>query len=136
MNQRGGFQLEYSALTLSTCTQETPCALGESDCDNDGECEGSLVCGSENCASGYLRLDCCTMPCANDSDCLNQECRTEVNQCHLNSYSTDWSRCTHNTPCHEEVGDCDENEDCKGSLVCGSNNCKNGPSGLDCCATR
>ena len=132
----GGFQLEYSTLTLSTCNQESPCTLGRGDCDNDGECEGSLVCGSENCASGYSHLNCCTMTCANDSDCLNQECRSEVNQCSLDSYSTDWSLCNDNAPCLEGEGDCDENEDCIDSLLCGSNNCESGPRGLDCCATR
>ena len=74
--------------------------------------------------------------CNNDSDCLNQECDTETKQCRPNSYSTDWSLCTPNTPCLNGKGDCDNNSDCKGSLVCGNNNCESGTSGLDCCAAR
>ena len=37
MGRWRGFQLEYYTLTLSTCSPESPCALGESDCDNDGK---------------------------------------------------------------------------------------------------
>ena len=32
------------------CKTDGPCGEGEGDCDNDGECAGSLVCGSDNCS--------------------------------------------------------------------------------------
>ena len=48
------------------------------------------------------------------------------------------SCCTENNKCKADEGDCNKNEDCKGSLKCGKRNCKN-KSGLqwdgddDCC---
>ena len=48
------------------CTTQTPCALGDGDCDYDSECEAGLVCGINNCeqASGNYpaEYDCCTTP--------------------------------------------------------------------------
>ena len=118
---------------MSTCSQESLCTLGEGDCDNNAECEGSLVCGRENCASGSSGLDCCTMTCTNDTDCLNQECNIDFNYCHLDSYSTDWSKCSQGSPCANGDGDCDHDSDCDGKLICGNNNCEDGPTGMDCC---
>ena len=37
------------------------CKLGEGDCDKDSDCEGSLVCGQDNCPWGDGD-DCCMMP--------------------------------------------------------------------------
>ena len=118
---------------MSTCSQESQCTLGEGDCDNDGECEGSLVCGNNNCESGPNDLDCCTITCSKDSDCLNQECKTETNQCRLDSNSTNWSKCSHDSPCADGEGDCDHHTDCEGTLLCGNDNCASGPTGMDCC---
>jgi len=45
------------------CTKDHPCQLGGGDCDQDEECAGDLVCGTNNClqfnifASYYA--DCC-----------------------------------------------------------------------------
>ena len=46
---------------MNCCTQENPCDLGEGDCDHDSECTGSLICGSNNCGSGWsnAEFDCC-----------------------------------------------------------------------------
>ena len=41
---------------------KTPCAMGQGDCDDDSECEGSLVCGHMNCVNNTI-TDCCTQPC-------------------------------------------------------------------------
>lgn len=45
--------------------------------------------------------------------------------------------CTSETPCSEGEGDCDSNSDCRGSLVCGHNNCPKKAFdwnyGDDCC---
>ena len=47
----------------SCCTALQPCGYGGGDCDNDGECAGSLLCGIDNCGgivdSG---ADCCIYP--------------------------------------------------------------------------
>ena len=47
------------------CTSSSPCALGEGDCDNDSDCNGNLVCGTDNCdmfttAWPDSAFDCCT----------------------------------------------------------------------------
>ena len=120
----------------STCSLDSPCPNGQGDCDNDSHCAGLLVCGSDNCESGPRGLDCCTSKCLNDSDCLNQECNTDIQQCRLDSHSTDWSKCSQDSPCNKGVGDCDTHDDCEGVLLCGFDNCLGGPTYLDCCTGR
>ena len=45
------------------CTTLQPCEYGEGDCDNDGECAGSLVCGTNNCGGIFdSGADCCIHP--------------------------------------------------------------------------
>ena len=117
----------------SNCTQDSPCSGGHGDCDDDIECQGSLVCGTINCASGPAGLDCCTSACHNDSDCMNQECNTDLNHCRLDSFSTAWSNCSDNSPCSKGEGDCDHDSECLGSLVCNEDSCINGTKGMDCC---
>ena len=46
----------------SCCTEEAPCGLGQGDCDHDGECEGGLGCGHNNCGAGHSSMDCCGYP--------------------------------------------------------------------------
>ena len=112
------------------CAQ-SPCADGEGDCDDDSECEGPLVCGYLNCLNKTVS-DCCTSTCTRDSDCVNQECDTNINQCRPDSYSTDWSSCSFFSPCGIGEGDCDNSFQCATSLFCGTDNCDSGPAGLDC----
>jgi hypothetical protein len=52
------------------CTKETPCQYHDGNCDTDQDCEGDLVCGSDNCFRQKLYtseefnvggwVDCCT----------------------------------------------------------------------------
>merc|ERR1712038_1610548 len=48
------------------CSQETPCDLGEGDCESDNDCQGDLVCGNNNCkqfaAYYHKKDDCCVKP--------------------------------------------------------------------------
>ena len=52
---------------FSCCTSSRKCKIGGGDCDNDGECEGDLVCGDNNCKPDYIisgskwstSADCC-----------------------------------------------------------------------------
>ena len=48
----------------SCCTSSNLCALGEGDCDDDTDCAGNLVCGTDNCvnfdSSWPSTSDCCT----------------------------------------------------------------------------
>ena len=46
----------------SCCTSDSPCGLGEGDCDSDSDCAGDLTCGNDNCDPTYGAeswLDCC-----------------------------------------------------------------------------
>ena len=43
----------------SCCQSYAQCGLGEGDCDDDEDCSGDLVCGTNNCAAGRATLDCC-----------------------------------------------------------------------------
>ena len=109
-----------------------PCGEGHGDCDHDNECEGSLVCGHLNCANSSI-TDCCTHTCSSDYDCISGECHVEHNQCRLNSDTIDWSKCSQDSPCADNEGDCDHDTDCAEALICGTDNCENGPAGMDCC---
>ena len=46
------------------CTIDSKCEEGEGDCDNNSECIGDLVCGTDNClGSEHPQLgDCCEKP--------------------------------------------------------------------------
>ena len=63
-------------------------------------------------------------------------CNTEGNP---NCNPTTWSKfdgdcCSVDDPCGSGEGDCDDDNDCIGDLVCGKNNCGEGfPKGADCC---
>ena len=109
-----------------------PCGEGQGDCDDDSECEGSLVCGHVNCVNSSI-TDCCALTCNNHSDCLSGECNFKDNTCRYNSDTVDWSKCSQNTPCADGEGDCDHHNDCEGGLLCGTDNCATGQAGKDCC---
>ena len=55
-----GTVCDWTTATWECCTALYPCELGEGDCDNDGECVGSLVCGTDNCGGIFdSSADCC-----------------------------------------------------------------------------
>jgi len=135
------------------CTPENPCNEGEGDCDGPGDggghdghagCKGDLVCGSNNCKKFGLyyhdKDDCCEKP----STKIQKEAILFLatldtpleplpgQRCAGRNYQGRRC-CTPENPCNEGEGDCDGPGDggahdghagCKGSLVCGSNNCK------------
>ena len=35
------------------CTDGNPCSVGEGGCQDDSNCKGDLLCGSENCDSSH-----------------------------------------------------------------------------------
>jgi len=54
--------------------------------------------------------------------------------------STNWGCCSSSEPCSVGQGDCDNDGDCAGALVCGFDNCREGINGInywhknaDCC---
>jgi len=52
--------------TGSCCNSSNLCDVDEGDCDADSDCDGDLICGSNNCASPFPDThDCCTRACSN-----------------------------------------------------------------------
>ena len=45
------------------CTPQSPCGIGEGDCDRDSDCSGALKCGNNNCIKWgkhwVSSADCC-----------------------------------------------------------------------------
>ena len=56
----GQCRLNSDTVNWSKCNKDFPCNEGEGDCDHHVDCEGGLLCGVDNCASGPTYLDCCT----------------------------------------------------------------------------
>jgi hypothetical protein len=45
------------------CSVAAPCAINEGDCDSDSECQGNLICGSNNCPAPFPSdANCCESP--------------------------------------------------------------------------
>jgi len=94
-----------------SCCKPGECQEGEGDCDSACDCYGDLVCGTDNCKTGFPgdrssfedTDDCCYMPVCDGG-----------NSCCVNGI------------CGEGEGDCDSNSDCNSNLVCGKDNCKTG----------
>merc|ERR1712106_836791 len=135
------------------CTPENPCEEGEGDCDGPGDggghdghkgCKGDLQCGSNNCRKfGFYfheKDDCCEKPSANTKASQSEVYipgtplePKEGQRCRGRNFEPGRHCCTPGNPCDEGEGDCDGPDDggqhdghagCKGSLVCGTNNCK------------
>ena len=77
------------------------CDVGEGDCNEDEECKGSLICGSNNCLDNRSPADFYD----EEDDCCER-------------------RCTPSHPCGAGEGHCESDSDCKSaSLACGLGNC-------------
>jgi len=116
------------------CTASNPCEEGEGDCDNSNECRGGLVCGNNNCAQFgsvfHPKDDCCVRPRPEENS-VNPGPRCQ-------GRNVDTGRCcTAASPCVEGEGDCDNDQECGGDMVCGNNNCQQFSSIFhpkdDCC---
>ena len=47
----------------SCCSSSNPCGVAEGDCDYDDDCQGHLLCGTDNCLSPFSSTaDCCYEP--------------------------------------------------------------------------
>ena len=110
------------------------CNLGEGDCDSDSDCVGDLVCGSNNCPRSGFEWDSGDDCCIKKGGMETEVLRILYLNCYVVCYGGD-SCC--NGQCGLGEGDCDRDSDCKGDLVCGSDNCpRTGlqwDSGDDCC---
>ena len=80
------------------CQGNGTCKEMKGPCSSDSVCEGSLICGIENCdwAEG---VNCCKEKCRGD-DC-----------------------CTSGSPCREDEGVCTRNQDCMDGHTCMVGNC-------------
>ena len=65
VNLKGSFKLVFLILahrcmgeTRNCCDNETPCLLGDGDCNHPGDCM-SGVCGTRNCQFPGNNNDCC-----------------------------------------------------------------------------
>jgi hypothetical protein len=88
-----------------------PCGIYEGDCDLDSQCGGRLVC-RDNVGAGVGKpsnYDICVLPPING--CPNWDENPVTND-----------SCTTACPCNLGQGDCDSDAECRGNLVCGSNN--------------
>ena len=96
----------------SCCSLSNLCNEGEGDCDSHSDCEGDLLCGSNNCNQqnpGYDPTDdCCYDP-------------TTIAGTIVVDRTIDAGPLARILG--EGEGDCDSNSDCVGDLLCGSNNC-------------
>jgi hypothetical protein len=132
---------------LDYCLDCGPCAEGEGDCDNDGECQSGLSCvpdlqvpGTDTCQTpppvcphpvGHLDYcrDC--GPCAEgEGDCdFNSECESGLTCVQIPGVDTCQSDvcllpvghldyCRDCGPCAEGEGDCDADGECQSGLVC------------------
>ena len=105
----------------SCCSSSNPCGLLEGDCDYDHDCSGDLICGSKECDSSFSSYaDCCILPYT-------------LSGCD-GTGGDFWSCCSYSNPCGLNEGDCDNDYECSGNLICGLNNCDSPfASNADCC---
>ena len=61
-----------------------------------------------------------------------------IDRCTSGSFSQIGSCCTTNNPCEINQGDCDYDDQCKGDLVCGEDNCGSNftSTAMDCCEVK
>merc|ERR1739838_1101788 len=119
------------------CTSEFLCLEGEGDCDDDGDCAGSLVCGTDNCGSPFQDThDCCYEETGCDAASFTASGCAEGTNCLLDNGRMSGTCCTSEFLCLEGEGDCDDDGDCADSLVCGTDNCGSPFQDThDCCMT-
>ena len=77
----------------------------------------------------YFKLNRCT-----DGDCSNGlVCDGYLNFCRIKSNNTDDTFCD-GILCKEGEGGCSSDSQCEGFLTCGTSNCPNGLTDMDCCS--
>jgi len=120
----------------SCCTPTNQCLEHMGDCDNDNDCEGSLICGTDNCYSDIR-------PAGSDFDDTDDCCMKDPSAT-TTSTTTPTSpvakclgkdNCCDDQLCGINEGDCDLDSQCSGSLVCGVDNCEGSTFDAtdDCC---
>jgi len=117
------------------CSEHSPCPENEGDCDYNTDCEGNLVCGTDNCGKdkGYEGwADCCTT--ASGTTTITPTTTPPTTDAPTLGET---GFCSSDNPCSEYQGDCISQDDCKKGLKCANNNCpsfKGFPSWVNCCS--
>ena len=109
--------------SVSYCSPQFPCFVGNGDCDGDADCAAGLIC-KDDVGADYgmpFNYDVCVQdPCQNgvqDGD----ETGIDVGpSCNPNAPGT-VDYCTPQFPCVEGGGDCDGDWDCAPGFVCKDN---------------
>jgi len=116
----GGSSAEAGPVSKSDfnkCTKDKPCEENEGDCDENTDCNQAkgLECGVNNCPAGSDPLaDCCWDP---KKDAETRKCDGQGTNM--------WTCCAGKKDgCKVDEGDCDDDKECEGDLVCGRNSCK------------
>ncbi|GFH44862.1 hypothetical protein CTEN210_01336 [Chaetoceros tenuissimus] len=90
------------------CSSSEPCAECFGDCDHDDQCEGDLVCGQRD---GFEPI----------SGCVGEGGKSDVkgkDVCMQPPKIKYVGECTSQHQCRLCQGDCDDDDDCEGNLVC------------------
>ena len=114
----------FCHLSYDYCSSAT-CGEKDGDCNNDFQCEGDLVCAINVflifhplVINGNSAHDVCTQICDVDEDCPENTFCTCNSACiPFEDYCSSFSNL-----CSLYEGDCDNDNECIGDLVCGSNN--------------
>jgi len=107
-----------SELDWNACNSTNPCGENEGDCDDNSDCDGSLVCGVDNCHTINSGIISTTSDC-----CIQKVCDAQ---------DEDWNCCS--GFCGDMEGDCDTHDDCLTGYFCGEDNCPAGSAtDADCC---
>merc|ERR1739838_1019421 len=105
--------LDNGRMSGTCCTSEFLCLEGEGDCDDDGDCAGSLVCGTDNCGSPFQDThDCCYEETGCDAASFTASGCAEGTNCLLDNGRMSGTCCTSEFLCLEGEGDCDDDGDC------------------------
>ena len=95
------------------CTKDNPCPAGVGDCNADNQCEGDLKCSIHDKGNLYgydnNHVDVCGPA---------HKCSAAVTA--ITGAGNKSGCCTKDDPCPAGVGDCNRDNECQGSLVCGS----------------
>ena len=75
----------------SCCSASQPCSAGQGDCDQDSQCEDTLVCGNNNCGriggEWDSEDDCCERRCFPSQQCSHAEGHCEYDSdCERSGY--------------------------------------------------
>merc|ERR1711887_130579 len=94
------------------CKEAAQCGSGEGRCNKDEKCEGDLKCGFQNCQKFH--------PCAK----LFHRCCEENPESSCDGGRGDGNCCKREGGCDLGGGNCVDDDECIGELVCGTKNCK------------